>query len=281
MREERENRKKAEIHPHNRLNDLDGAAWLFFTKSVISTAYNSTYGHKLRRRHGANKPPQLMRELIEFFTKPGESILDPFAGVGGTLIGASICRPLRRAIGIEINPEWLDIYHRVCEQEELVEQETICDDCRIAMAAMPDESFDFIATDPPYSIHLPKTMCHRNFEWATRRSDYNMRSEEEGDLANLKSYSDFLKAMSEMLAHCRRLLRCGRYMALIVRNSYQDGRYIMVHADLAARAAEAGLILKGEKVWYQAGSKLRPYGYPHVYVPNIAHQHILILRRED
>ena len=29
---------------------------------------------------------------------------------------------------------------------------------------------------------------------------------------------------------------------------------------------------------YQAGTRLRPYGYPKVFVPNIAHQHILVLR---
>ena len=41
----------------------------------------------------------------------------------------------------------------------------------------------------------------------------------------------------------------------------------------------AGLTLKGEKIWYQAGTPLRPYGYPHNFVPNIAHQFILILQR--
>jgi len=35
---------------------------------------------------------------------------------------------------------------------------------------------------------------------------------------------------------------------------------------------------KGDLVWYQAGTRLRPYGYPKAFVPNITHQHILILR---
>src|SRR5438132_731233 len=55
-------------HPKNRLNELSGDEWIFFTKSVITTAYPSEYGHELRRAHGANKPPQLMQGLIEFFT---------------------------------------------------------------------------------------------------------------------------------------------------------------------------------------------------------------------
>ena len=36
---------------------------------------------------------------------------------------------------------------------------------------------------------------------------------------------------------------------------------------------------KGDIVWYQAGTRLRPYGYPRSFVPNIAHQHILVLRK--
>src|SRR5262245_49621759 len=55
-------------HPRNQLNELSGDEWIFFTKSVLSTVYPSDYGHRLRKAHGANKPPQLMRSLIEFFT---------------------------------------------------------------------------------------------------------------------------------------------------------------------------------------------------------------------
>ncbi|MDD2486169.1 MAG: hypothetical protein PHD91_03635 [bacterium] len=49
-----------------------------------------------------------------------------------------------------------------------------------------------------------------------------------------------------MLTYCRHLLRRGRCTALIVRNSYQNGRYIMVPANLAARAVTAGLVLRRE-----------------------------------
>src|SRR6266699_2365688 len=57
-----------------------------------------------------------MARLIEFFTRTGELVLDPFAGVGGTLLGAAIARGPRRAIGIELSPAWADIYGRVVEE---------------------------------------------------------------------------------------------------------------------------------------------------------------------
>ena len=41
-----------------------------------------------------------------------------------------------------------------------------------------------------------------------------------------------------------------------------------------------GFTTKGDLIWYQAGTRLRPYGYPHAFVPNIVHQHILVLRAE-
>ncbi len=99
-----ENEDLERPHPKNMLNDMGGDRFLYFTKSVLTTAYPAVYSHELRKQHGANKPPQLMAQLIEFFTKTGMSVLDPFAGVGGTLIGASIATPgPRKCVGIEIS----------------------------------------------------------------------------------------------------------------------------------------------------------------------------------
>src|SRR5688572_219410 len=79
----------------------------------MTTAYPSELGHVARKAHGANKPPRLMARLIEFFSRSGELVLDPFAGVGGTLLGAAIARGPRRAIGIELDPRWAAIYASV------------------------------------------------------------------------------------------------------------------------------------------------------------------------
>src|SRR3954465_3908700 len=98
------------VHPDNELNLLTGDEWLYFTKSLWTTAYPSELGHALRKAHGANKPRRLMARLIEFFTQPGELVLDPFAGVGGTLLGAAICRQPRRAVGFEIEQRWASVF---------------------------------------------------------------------------------------------------------------------------------------------------------------------------
>ena len=268
-------------HPKNKLNELPGGQWLYFTKTLLTTAYPAQYGHEMRKKHGANKPPQLMKTLIEYFTKHDDLVLDPFAGVGGTLIGATVARQPRRAVGIEINKDWIDIYNQVVNQEKLASQEIILGDCMEVMQKMEEQTFDFIATDPPYNIHLEQTMSNDRYseEFANRRTDYNMRSREERDLANLASYNEYLASMKTVFKECYRLLKSGKYMVFIVRDAYQDGEYIMTHADLTNAARNCGFKNKGDIIWYQSGTRLRPYGYPYAFVPNIVHQHILILHK--
>jgi DNA modification methylase len=270
------------VHPANTLNDLSGAEWLYFTRSALTTAYPHRHGHDLRKAHGANKPPDLMAELIRYFTKADAVVLDPFAGVGGTLLGAALCG--RRAVGIELTAKWAGVYRRVCRREKLTEFPVLCGDCRSLLAdwprrAPPDcEAVDFICTDPPYNLNFRRTMAGRG-PHRYRRTDYTGFSRRSADLANAADYPAFLSAMGEVFARLLPILKPGKYMAVMVRPAYQDGRYLLVHADLAAAAQHSGWVLKGEKVWYQAGTRLRPYGYPRHYVPNISHQHILIFQR--
>ena len=271
-------KKSKGVDPRNTLNEMTGEQWLFFTRSVKQTAYPHELSHDLRKAHGANKPPQLMRQLIEFFTKPGERVLDPFAGVGGTLLGATLAG--RKATGIELNPEWFSVYREVCSRENLEVEETIRGDALEILQSL-NGPYDMVATDPPYNLNLERTMCDGKYENTNRRTDYTSFSEDPKDLSNLDTYEDYLDAMEAIMAECRRLLRDKRYLVLIVRDAYQNGHYIMTHADLAKRGECAGLILKGETIWFQAGSRLRPYGYPYAYVPNIAHQHILVFRKEE
>jgi DNA modification methylase len=295
------------VHPANALNELSGEEWLYFTKSLWTTAYPSELGHARRRAHGANKPPRLMARLIEFFTRGDELVLDPFAGVGGTLLGAAICRTPRRALGFEIEPRWVATYEDVVRDALLArdgEGEVLADlgsadpggprrfdptGCRMVqgdalrrLAEIEAGSVAMIATDPPYNPQLRMTMAGgaASAAWANRRTDYAMITDDPADIANSASYPEYLERMTHILAECRRVLRDRGYATIIVRDAYQDGRYRFTGSDLAARAEQAGLIPKGDLVWYQAGTRLRPYGYPRGFVPNIVHQHILVLQAD-
>lgn len=271
---------KGAVDERNSLNELPGNAWLYFTKTVTQTSYPSELGHNLRRKHFANKPPALMREIIEFFTKRGQSVLDPFAGVGGTLLGATLCG--RKALGIELEQRWLDIYGLVCRTHKLEPQETICGDTMEILPVLVEQGrvFDAIVTDPPYSPALEKTLCDGKYGRANRASRFESFSDSDRDFRNAASFGEYYDRMQAAAKLLFRLLEAGGYAVVMIRDSYQNGEYIPASFHVAERFREEGFTFKGVRIWYQTGAPLRPYGYPYAYVPNIVHHNILIFQRQ-
>lgn len=66
-----------------------------------------------RLGHDSPFPIQLAVNCIEFFTLPGEIVLDPFVGSGTSLYACAQVEPARRGIGIEI----LDKHIQTCIRE--------------------------------------------------------------------------------------------------------------------------------------------------------------------
>lgn len=69
------------------------------------------------RLHTTQKPIQLMQSLVDMFTDHGETILDPFAGSGTTLVAAKSLG--RKAIGIEAEERYCEVSAQRLRQEVL------------------------------------------------------------------------------------------------------------------------------------------------------------------
>lgn len=63
-----------------------------------------------QRLHTAQKPDRLMNLIIDQFSEPGETVLDPFAGSGATLMAAAMSG--RKSIGIEVDERNCEIIAR-------------------------------------------------------------------------------------------------------------------------------------------------------------------------
>lgn len=59
------------------------------------------------RRHPTEKSPAILEPLIRTFTRPGQLVLDPFAGSGSTAVAA--LRTGRRFVAIELEPYYCRI----------------------------------------------------------------------------------------------------------------------------------------------------------------------------
>jgi DNA modification methylase len=258
-------------HKNNKLNDLTGKEWKFATRSVITKVYPINMQHNLRKQHGAQKPPELCRDLIKIFTKEGAIVLDPLAGVGGTLLGASLSN--RKAVGIEINPKWVEIYKKVCKLENIQEQKIIMGNCKFEMKKFPDNFFDFILTDVPY-WHMDKLEKTRSKK--IKQSNLSQFNE-----FPIQTKEEWLAEMKEIFKECQRVLKNKKYIAIFVGDMYRGNEYHILSAELANAIKNPNLILKANLIWYDVSKTLHVYGYPTTFIPSMVHQNILILRKEE
>ena len=81
-------RSRGYYSPDNRLNDLTGREWLYWTRSVINRPYPANCQHALRRAHGGQKPPDLCADLIRVFSKRGTAGARSVHGRGRRVVGS-------------------------------------------------------------------------------------------------------------------------------------------------------------------------------------------------
>ena len=246
----------------------------------FSTKGNESFAHNLRSKHPSPKPPQLMKKLIEFFSKEDEWILDPFMGVGGTLIGASLSN--RNAVGIDLSDEFISIYKEVCKHEKIKEQITIVGNSNNIenFKKIHNKQFDLILTDPPYGDMMKRTKTGEATKKRknTKPTPFTNKTDDIGNLP----LPLFLEEFKVIVEKNLKFLKNKRYLLVFTKDFQPKPEYHgMLHFDIVSKLNEIkGLYFKGYKIWHDKTINLYPYGYPYAYVGNQLHQFILIFRKE-
>ncbi|MEM1512253.1 MAG: DNA methyltransferase [Candidatus Jordarchaeales archaeon] len=180
-----------------------------------------------------NWAPQVARNLIIRYSKPGELVLDQMCGGGTTLIECKLLG--RNAIGVDINyeaciltldrlnfiynpldPEWkepdIKVYHGDARNLELIE----------------DESIDLIATHPPYANIIP----------------YSKQKKVEGDLSRVYSLDEYLQGMHKVAEESYRVLKPGRFCAVLIGDTRQHRHYVPIAYRVMQQFLDVGFILR-------------------------------------
>jgi DNA modification methylase len=276
-------------HLSNRLNDLSGGEWTYFLNSVISTRYptsgEESYAHHIRKIHPSPKPPQLMKDIIKFFTKENEIVFDYFMGVGGTLLGASLCN--RRAIGIDLSEKYINTYKDASEYLALKEQKTIYANSVEFLSSkkklgneLKDEKISLILIDPPYGDMLSRPKTGEAVKKGKDASPTPFTDSTE-DLGNME-WVDFLKIFHKSIVNAMFHLKQKGHIVIFIKDLQpKDKELNLLHADIIYRLNKIkNLKYIGTNIWADQSVNLYPYGYPFSYVSNQVHQYIMIFRKE-
>jgi len=159
------------------------------------------------------------------------------------------------------------------EQERLFYQDDAivlyCGDSR-RMPEIADETIDFVVTSPPY--------------WDIK----NYRAE--GQMGLGQSYEEYWQELCKVLSECRRVLKPGRFLAMIIGTRISNGELKHIPADLINRMPDLGFTLRKEIMWvkpkgtqglWQRGTTqfLKEKPFAGMLNINIQHEFILLFSR--
>jgi len=259
-----------------RANELDGKTWTKYSISIWSDIRKTE--EELRLNHPAIFPTQLVTRLLECFTtRDDKVVLDPFAGIGSTIVAAE--RMGKTGIGIEISDRFVEIARNRLAQKPLwggSEGNSVIyhADANDLLKFVQPESVDIVITSPPYWNILTRKRTAdkkeiRDYGNATR------------DLGKITEYRDFLEALQRVFELVFKVLKKGKYCIVIVMDIRKGPRFYPFHSDVADFMQKIGFIYDDLIIWDRRHeyNNMRPLGYPHVFRINKAHEFILIFQK--
>lgn len=252
------------------LSQLTKEEWREYTKTVWSIANVS---HEL---HPATFPVEIPKRLTKFFSFWGETVLDPFGGVGSTAVAA--LREGRRALCIDQNPRFVEEMRSRIAAEPALDASLL--DARHGdsrnLEGIEENSVDLIVTSPPY--------------WD--KADYGGTS---SDIGTAGTYVDFLEELRRVFAECHRVLRPGRKLCVVTANVNQMTDHGLLtfplSTDIGLMLRDLGLVMINEIIWSKDGTGGRwgsangqrpifgSYPYPPNFLFKNVHEYVIVFAK--
>ncbi len=251
------------------LNCLTGKEWVVNQLGVWKFSFTKQ-DVRDKKIHPATFPLALCHKIIKLFSHEGELVLDPFSGIGTTLVAAKDLN--RNAIGFDLKEEYINYSkERVKNHIGIVEsrQESIWDDARNISSYLPKDSVKLIWTSPPYA-----NMLNRIRKNKSRRSRGNEQlglieqySQDERDLGTyeIDKYSNHLGSIFEMLLP---ILKPKGHCVINVPDMWMDNKRITIHISVIDEMRRRGYELRNIIIWDRTNivNGIGIFGYPSNYI---------------
>lgn len=260
--------------PAKRANDLNGNRWLKYSLSVWNDITKTT--EELKLKHPAMFPKELPKRIMEIFlTQDKKTVLDPFMGIGSTLLAAKELG--KHGIGFEISQEYAKVAEeRIHSQPSLFNEQNITqtiyvDDARNMLSYLQPETIDLCITSPPYWDILTEKRT------ADQKEIKNYH-EKGGNLGEIHDYHVFLKELKAIFEKVFVVLKKGAHCVVNVMDIRKKDKYYPLHIDVIKFMQENGFTFEDIIIWDRRNeyNNLRPLGYPFVFRINKIHEYILI-----
>ena len=268
--------------PPNHINCLTAKEWIQSQVAIWEFFYEKR-DIRDKNIHPAVFPIGLPKKCIQLFTHQGELVLDPFAGIGTTLVAAADLN--RNAVGFDLKKEYVDFANKRVSQtkldlwggnpENIATQIEICDESHNIPDYFEPETFALTVTSPPYANMLNRPRMNKSMRGDLRQNEHYLKvqqySADPRDLGTMEP-KKYARTLGEIYKGILPLLkRKGHSVINVTDLWWKDsncGRRIPVHIYIIEEMEKAGYELRNIIIWDRRNlvNKVGIFGWPSNYI---------------
>lgn len=255
--------------PPNHINCLTAKEWIRSQVGLWEFFYEKR-DIRDKKVHPAVFPIALPAKCIKLFTHEGELVLDPFVGIGSTLVAAQDLN--RNAAGFDLKQEYIEVAKSRLIQGKLgSKQIAICDDARNIPQYLKRGTVALAVTSPPYSRFLDKPRLNKSMRGNLRNNEHYLTvqqySNDPNDLGTLEPVA-FSKALAEIYRGILPLLKPKAHCVINVNDLWWENKRIPTHIYIVEALTEVGYELRNILIWDRRNlvNKVGIFGWPSNYI---------------
>jgi len=223
--------------------------------------------------HPAVFPIGLPAKCISLFTHRGELVLDPFVGIGTTLVAAQDLG--RNGVGFDLKKEYLKYAKTRLTQETLDENSTqqilVNDDAHNIPDYLDEESVSLTVTSPPYANILNRPRTNKSRRGDLRKNGQYLKVEQYSsdprDLGTMDGKT-YAKTIGQIYKGILPLLRPKSHCIINLTDLWWENKRIPIHMYVIDTMQDVGYELRNIIIWDRRNlvNRVGIFGWPNNYI---------------
>jgi DNA modification methylase len=259
--------------PDNHINCLTAKGWVQNQVAIWEFFYEK---RDIRDKdiHPAVFPIALPKKCIQLFTHKGELVLDPFVGIGSTLIAARDID--RNAIGFDLNQKYIDFTKERLSQLKMdygdsTKQITICDDAINIPKYLKKDTISLSVTSPPYANMLNHKRLNKSIRGDLRKNKHfnkiQQYSNDPRDLGTMNP-KEYAEALSQIYKGILPLLKPKAHCIINVNDLWENNHRYPTHSYIIEALEKVGYELRNIIIWDKRKlvNRVGIFGWPNNYI---------------
>ena len=225
-----------------------------------------------KKIHPAVFPVALPTKCIQLFTHEGELVLDPFVGIGTTLLAAQNTN--RNAVGFDLKKEYIQFSKKRLEQGRTIrasEQIAVNDEAHNIPGYLRKETVALCITSPPYANMLNRPRKNKSMRGDLRENEHYLTvqqySNDPHDLGTMDAKT-YVNALGEIYRGILPLLKTKGHCVINLTDYWWENKRILVHIYVIQAMEKAGYELRNTIIWDRRNlvNKAGIFGWPNNYI---------------